>query len=131
MFLLTRCRACLRVLIVATIVLVPAAAWTVASGASLPGQVITVEAPSPLSQRAVLRTWRLASDGRYVQVFSPILAWVGVNGREERQIVESVMEQFGDGWRAEWLRLRGLQKWAEYLSSIEEREEEEYVCANK
>jgi L,D-peptidoglycan transpeptidase YkuD (ErfK/YbiS/YcfS/YnhG family) len=50
------------------------------SGASMPGQVITVEAQSPLSQRAVLRTWRLASDGRYVQVFSPVLAWVGVNG---------------------------------------------------
>lgn len=46
----------------------------------MPGQVITVEASSPLSQRAELRTWRLASDGRYVQVFSPILAWVGVNG---------------------------------------------------
>ena len=80
MFLLTRCRACVRALVVATIVLAPAAASTVTSGASLPGQVITVEAPSPLSQRAVLRTWRLASDGRYVQVFSPILAWVGVNG---------------------------------------------------
>jgi L,D-peptidoglycan transpeptidase YkuD (ErfK/YbiS/YcfS/YnhG family) len=50
------------------------------SGASLPGQVITVEASSPLSQRAVLRTWRLDSDGHYVQVFSPVLAWVGVNG---------------------------------------------------
>jgi L,D-peptidoglycan transpeptidase YkuD (ErfK/YbiS/YcfS/YnhG family) len=50
------------------------------SGASLPGQVITVEAQSPLSQRAVLRTWRLTSDGRYVQVFLPVLAWVGVNG---------------------------------------------------
>jgi len=52
----------------------------VASGASPPGQVITVEAPSALSQRAVLRTWRLASGGRYVQVFPPALAWVGVNG---------------------------------------------------
>jgi L,D-peptidoglycan transpeptidase YkuD (ErfK/YbiS/YcfS/YnhG family) len=50
------------------------------SGATLPGQVITVEAQSPLSERAVLRTWRLASDGRYVQVFPPVLAWVGVNG---------------------------------------------------
>src|SRR5579862_5002774 len=59
------------------------------------------------------------------------LAWVGVNGREERQIVESVMEQFGNAWRAEWLHLRGLQKWAEYLRSLDEREEEEYVCANR
>jgi type IV secretion system protein TrbE len=58
------------------------------------------------------------------------LAWVGVNGREERQIVENVMEQFGNAWRAEWLHLRGLQKWADYLRSLDEREEEEYVCAN-
>ena len=58
------------------------------------------------------------------------LAWVGVNGREERQIVESVIEQFGDSWRGEWLRLRGLQKWAEYLRALEQRGEEEYVCVN-
>ena len=55
------------------------------------------------------------------------LAWVGVNGREERQIVENVMEQYGTAWRAEWLRLRGLQKWADYLRSLEERGEDEYV----
>jgi hypothetical protein len=53
-----------------------------------------------------------------------------VNGREERQIVENVMEQFGDAWRTEWLRLRGLQKWAEYLRSLEKREEEESLCVN-
>ena len=58
------------------------------------------------------------------------LAWVGVNGHEERQIVENVMEQFGDAWRTEWLRLRGLQKWADYLRSLEKREEEESLCAN-
>ena len=57
------------------------------------------------------------------------LAWVGVNGREERQIAEAVMEQFGDGWRTEWLRLRGLEKWAEYLASLEERGKAS-VCAN-
>jgi L,D-peptidoglycan transpeptidase YkuD (ErfK/YbiS/YcfS/YnhG family) len=70
----------LRALLVATVVLVPTTWSIVASGTSLPGQVITVEAQSPLSQRAVLRTWQLASDGRYVQVFPPVLAWVGVNG---------------------------------------------------
>jgi type IV secretion system protein VirB4 len=58
------------------------------------------------------------------------LAWVGVNGREERQVVENVMEQFGDAWRTEWLCRRGLQKWADYLRSLEERGEEEYVCVN-
>ncbi len=45
-----------------------------------PGQVITVEATTPLSPIAVLRTWRLKSDGRYEQVFPPVVAFVGVNG---------------------------------------------------
>jgi hypothetical protein len=36
----------------------------------------------------------------------------------------------GEAWRTEWLRLRGLQKWAEYLRSLEEREDKEYLCAN-
>jgi type IV secretion system protein VirB4 len=54
------------------------------------------------------------------------LSWVGVNGREERQIVESVMEQFPGTWRAEWLRLKGLDKWADYYCSLEEQQE---VCS--
>jgi L,D-peptidoglycan transpeptidase YkuD (ErfK/YbiS/YcfS/YnhG family) len=70
----------LRGLVAASVALVPTTWSILASGASLPGQVITVEAQSPLSQRAVLRTWRLARDGHYVQVFPPVLAWVGVNG---------------------------------------------------
>jgi type IV secretion system protein VirB4 len=48
------------------------------------------------------------------------LSWVGVNGREERQLVESVMEKFPDTWRSEWLRLRGLPKWADYLDRMAE-----------
>jgi L,D-peptidoglycan transpeptidase YkuD (ErfK/YbiS/YcfS/YnhG family) len=54
-----------------------------ASGASTtpePGQVITVQAATSSSQSAVLRTWRLASSGHYVQVFSPVIADVGVHG---------------------------------------------------
>jgi type IV secretion system protein VirB4 len=47
------------------------------------------------------------------------LSWVGVNGREERQIVESVMEQYPDTWRTEWLRLKGLAQWAQYYQSLE------------
>ncbi len=54
------------------------------------------------------------------------LAWVGVNGREERQLVENVMEQFSE----EWLRLRSLDKWADYLRSLEQCENEEQVCAS-
>jgi type IV secretion system protein VirB4 len=47
------------------------------------------------------------------------LSWVGVNGREERQLVESVIEEFPSKWRSEWLRLRGLPKWADYLDRME------------
>jgi type IV secretion system protein VirB4 len=47
------------------------------------------------------------------------LSWVGVNGREERQLVESVIGQFPNEWRSEWLRLRGLPKWADYLDRME------------
>lgn len=58
------------------------------------------------------------------------LSWVGVNGKEERQIVESVIDQFPNTWREEWLRLKGLGQWADYFSTLEETEQEEqYVCA--
>jgi type IV secretion system protein TrbE len=61
------------------------------------------------------------------------LSWVGVNGREERQIVESVMDQYPDSWRAEWLRLKGLPEWADYYASLESemtyRSAEEDLCA--
>jgi L,D-peptidoglycan transpeptidase YkuD (ErfK/YbiS/YcfS/YnhG family) len=43
-------------------------------------QIITVQAASPHSETAVLRTWKLESDGRYVQVFGPFFAYVGVHG---------------------------------------------------
>jgi hypothetical protein len=59
------------------------------------------------------------------------LSWVGVNGREERQLVESVIEQFPDAWRSEWLRLRGMPNWADYLDRMEglsEQKKEEYLC---
>jgi L,D-peptidoglycan transpeptidase YkuD (ErfK/YbiS/YcfS/YnhG family) len=78
--LFSRCRFVARAVLVASVAVVPATWSTIASGVSVPGQVITVEASSPLSQQAVLRTWRLAADGHYVQVFFPVLAWVGVNG---------------------------------------------------
>ena len=51
-----------------------------AGPADPPGQVITVEAASPLARTAVVRTWALTASGRYVQVFSPYVANVGVNG---------------------------------------------------
>jgi type IV secretion/conjugal transfer VirB4 family ATPase len=54
------------------------------------------------------------------------LSWVGVNGREERQLVQSLMDQFPDSWRTEWMRLKGLDDWAEYFESLEIQGE--YEC---
>jgi L,D-peptidoglycan transpeptidase YkuD (ErfK/YbiS/YcfS/YnhG family) len=50
------------------------------SATSLPGQVVTVQARSAVSETAVLRTWTLTPSGHYVQVFPANLANVGVNG---------------------------------------------------
>jgi L,D-peptidoglycan transpeptidase YkuD (ErfK/YbiS/YcfS/YnhG family) len=59
---------------------VPTMSWTSTSGTTPPAQVITVEAATPRSQTAVLRTWTLTSSGRYVQVLGAFDAFVGVNG---------------------------------------------------
>jgi type IV secretion system protein VirB4 len=60
------------------------------------------------------------------------LSWIGVNGREERQLVESVIQKCPEGWQSEWLRLRGLNAWADYFCSLgtESKQEEAYLCAN-
>ena len=68
----------LAALVVATITL--SVTVSASSAATRPGQVITVEAATPLSRVAVLRTWRLTSAGTYVQEFKPVVAFVGVNG---------------------------------------------------
>src|SRR4051812_1264594 len=57
------------------------------------------------------------------------LSWVGVNGREERQLAEAVIKRYGGSWRAEWLRLKGLELWAEYLESIAGDDDEQVLCA--
>jgi hypothetical protein len=50
---------------------------------------------------------------------------------EERRLVEQVMEQYPDSWRNEWLRLKGLPEWAEYLNKLQIQlsESEEFLCA--
>jgi len=50
------------------------------------------------------------------------LAFVGVNGREERQRAEKVMAASGERWQAAWLRLRGIPDWAEYYETLIETE---------
>jgi len=58
------------------------------------------------------------------------LAWVGVNGREERDIAKAVMDRNPENWRSDWLRLKGLDSWADYLESITPHEEVLSLCAS-
>ena len=51
-----------------------------ADAAQPPGQVITLQAANARSKSAVLRAWKLQSDGRYVEVFGPFIAFVGQHG---------------------------------------------------
>jgi type IV secretion system protein VirB4 len=57
------------------------------------------------------------------------LSFVGVNGREERQLMEQTRVQFGDRWKSEWLRFRGLGNWADYLRRISSEFEGDSSCA--
>jgi type IV secretion system protein TrbE len=43
------------------------------------------------------------------------LSFVGVSGREERTTLEDVIDRHARTWPTEWLRMRGLPDWAEYL----------------
>lgn len=56
------------------------AASTRVGAVTPPGQVITVRASSSHATTAVLRRWRRTTDGRYVQVFAAVVAYVGVHG---------------------------------------------------
>ena len=58
------------------------------------------------------------------------LAWLGVSGREERQMVQSVIDEYPSTWRAEWLRLR-VPTWSDYFRTLETpKEEEASLCAS-
>jgi type IV secretion system protein TrbE len=45
------------------------------------------------------------------------LSFLGVNGREQLQLAEDIMNQFGHRWQAEWLKMRGLPDWAAYYEN--------------
>lgn len=47
------------------------------------------------------------------------LSFVGVNGQEERDKVDAAIAANPDTWRQCWLRQRGLQDWADWVSEIE------------
>jgi len=45
------------------------------------------------------------------------LSFVGINAAEERQAAERLMDKYGDSWKAEWLRQRGLSEWAAWYEN--------------
>lgn len=64
------------------------------------------------------------------------LSFVGVNGREERQLVEDLMDEFPNTWQSEWLRIRAaalkderLEGWANYYEKLRKETEGGYLCA--
>jgi len=58
------------------------------------------------------------------------LAWLGVSGREERQMVQSVIDEYPATWRAEWLRLR-VPTWSDYFRTLDTpKEKEASLCAS-
>jgi type IV secretion/conjugal transfer VirB4 family ATPase len=63
------------------------------------------------------------------------LSFVGVNGREERQSVEDLMDEFPDGWQEQWLRVRAkalkddrLESWADYYGKVQAELERRSLC---
>jgi type IV secretion system protein VirB4 len=58
------------------------------------------------------------------------LAWLAVSGREERQRVQSLIDEHPSTWRAEWLQLKGLPTWADYFCTLESSQEEASLCAS-
>jgi type IV secretion system protein TrbE len=65
------------------------------------------------------------------------LSFVGVNGREERQLVEDLQTELPDTWQSEWLRVRArtlkdvrLQGWADYYDKVQHEFERSNLCAS-
>ncbi len=46
------------------------------------------------------------------------LSFVGVNGQEERDRVETVIQRCPADWQSEWLRARKLDEWADWLGGM-------------
>jgi type IV secretion system protein VirB4 len=64
------------------------------------------------------------------------LSFVGVNGREERQQVEDLIDELPVGWQSCWLRARAkhlkddrLIGWADYLDEVHDRMGRKHQCA--
>jgi type IV secretion system protein VirB4 len=64
------------------------------------------------------------------------LSFVGVNGREERQLVEDLQTELPESWQSEWLRVRAralkderLDGWANYYDKVQNEIERCHQCA--
>jgi type IV secretion system protein VirB4 len=63
------------------------------------------------------------------------LSFVGINGREERQLVEELIAQFPETWQSTWLRVRAqalkddrLEGWANYYDEVQAEIEGRHQC---
>jgi type IV secretion/conjugal transfer VirB4 family ATPase len=66
------------------------------------------------------------------------LSFVGINGREERQLVEDLIAQFPKTWQSAWLRVRAealkddrLEGWANYYDEIQAEIERRHQCVEE
>jgi type IV secretion system protein TrbE len=66
------------------------------------------------------------------------LSFVGINGREERQLVEDLIAQFPETWQSAWLRVRAaalkddrLEGWANYYDEIQAELERRHQCVEE
>jgi len=50
------------------------------------------------------------------------LSFVGINGRQEREAAERLIDEAGDEWQHEWLTSRGIADWAAYYRELNSTE---------
>jgi type IV secretion system protein VirB4 len=51
------------------------------------------------------------------------LSFLGVNGGEQRKAVEKLISQWPDRWPSEWLKIHGLNEWADYYEQLQKERE--------
>jgi type IV secretory pathway VirB4 component len=57
------------------------------------------------------------------------LAFIGAGSKDDILAARKCIEQHGQRWTAEWLRVRGLPDWAEYLDGLSAHDESAAAAA--
>jgi hypothetical protein len=72
-----------------------------------------------LPRNGTTATYRLSDGGCFSFSLGPAaLAFIGAGSKDDVLSARRMIEQFGDRWTVEWLRMRGLPDWAEYLEKL-------------